>query len=142
MKIAVAIEKPEKTSLLSEVFGRSNFFLIKNSNDYSEEIITNPFVKELGGAVIQSARILIENNVDVVITKHIGINPYRFLASADIKVYLCKEGTARDAIRFFNEGKLTTAEISGEDFIPGRKRKRLGRKFGANKFFNNKKRDV
>jgi len=142
MKIAVTIEKPEKASQLSEVFGRSNFFLIINNNDYSEEIITNPYVKELGGAGIQSARILIENNVDVVITKHIGINPFRFLSSADIKVYLCKEGTAEDTIRLFNEGKLITADIMDEDFFPVRKRKRHGRRFSGNILFNNKKRDV
>lgn len=123
IKIAVAIDKPERLSPLSEVFGRSNFFLIYDLSEDSEDFLTNPFVKELGGAGIQSARYLIENNVDVLIVKKIGINPFRFLTSADIEVYQCHETTATEAIRLFTEGKLNLIENMSGDFVPGRRQK-------------------
>lgn len=126
MKIAVAIAKPEKTSPLSEVFGQSNYFLLYNTSDSSEDILPNPFVKELGGAGIQSARFLIENDVEVVIVKKIGMNPFRFLTSAKIKVYQCKEETSFEAIRLFTEGKLLLIENINKDIAFGRKRKRYG----------------
>jgi predicted Fe-Mo cluster-binding NifX family protein len=129
MKIAVAIVKPEKTSSLSDVFGRSNFFFLFNNSDNSEMILPNPFAKELGGAGIQSARFLIENEVDVVIVKKIGMNPFRFLTSANIKVYQCKEATADEAIRFFSEGKLLQIENVMEDSSFSRKRNRCGKRF-------------
>lgn len=128
-KVAVAIAKPEKVSPLSEVFGRSNYFLLYDTSDNSEEILPNPFVKELGGAGIQSARFLIENRVDVVIVKKIGMNPFRFLASANIKVYQCKEATADEAIQFFSEGKLLQIENMMDDSSFSRKRNRCGKRF-------------
>jgi predicted Fe-Mo cluster-binding NifX family protein len=139
MRIAVTIVKPEKTSLLSEIFGRSDFFLIYNTSDNWEEFLPNPFAKELGGAGIQSARFLIENKIDSVIVKQIGKSPFRFLASANTKVYQCKEGTAAEAIRLFNEGKLILIENINGDIAFGRKRKRYGRKFFGKKYINNKK---
>lgn len=54
MKIAVAILKPEKTSLLSDILGRNNYFLINNSSGNGEELLPNPFVKKLGGEGIHS----------------------------------------------------------------------------------------
>ena len=142
MKIAVAIVKPEKSSLLSDLFGRSNYFLIFNTFKNSEEILSNPFAKELGGAGIQSARFLIENDVDVVIVKKIGINPFRFLASANIKVYQCNEATASETIRFFTEGKLLPIENVTEAFSFGRKRNRFGNKSLRKKYNNNKKGNI
>ncbi|MGK9476377.1 NifB/NifX family molybdenum-iron cluster-binding protein [Melioribacter sp. OK-6-Me] len=142
MKIAVALEKPEKTSQLSEVFGRSNFFLIFNTEGESEKIINNPYAKELGGAGIQAARTLIENNINIVITRNIGTNPFRFLASAGIKVYLCQEGTAADAIQLYNEGKLTAAVSIDYCYTRGKKRKRYGKNCHGNKLFKNKRGDL
>ncbi len=129
MKIAVAIEKPEKSSPISEIFGRSKYFLIHNTKDETEDIISNPFINELGGAGIQSVRFLIEKNVDVVIVNDIGINPFRFLASANIKVYHHENTNANDAIRLLKEEKLVQIDLLNENFAFGRQRKRQGKYF-------------
>jgi len=137
MRIAITIVKAEKTSPLADVFGRSNYFLINNTSDNSENILPNPFAKELGGAGIQSARFLIENKVDVVIVKKIGMNSFRFLTSANIKVYKCKEGTSVEAIQLFSEGKLISIENINKDIAFGRKRKRYGGNFLDKKYIKN-----
>lgn len=142
MKIAVSIDEPEKSSPISEIFGRCNSFLIYDREKKSIEFLTNPFSTEIGGAGIHTAKFLIEKNVDAVIVKNIGENPFRFLTSADIKIFLCKENTALDAIRLFNDEKLTAAEIKDENLFPRRRRKRRNRGNAGNKFFNNKKRDL
>ncbi len=131
MIIVVTIEKPETTSPLSEVFGRSKYFLFNDTSEASIKIIPNPYVKELGGAGIQAARFLIENNAGVVVTKNIGVNPLRFLTSAEINVFTCQEGSALEVIQLFKEGKLNQLETRNDDFSPGRKRKRFGRKFSG-----------
>lgn len=127
MIIAVAIPKPERNSTLSDVFGKSFFFLLHNLADKSEVILSNPFASELDGAGIQSAKLLIENGVDVLIVRQIGRNPLRFLSSAKLKVYQSEETTASDAIRHFAEGKLTMIEETSKDNSFGRKRKRSGK---------------
>lgn len=133
MKIAVAIMKPEKMSPLAQVFGRSNYFLINKTSDNSEIILQNPFANELGGAGIQSARFLIENEVDIVIVKKIGMNPYRFLTSANIKVYQSSDTTGVNAIQLFTEGKLNLIGNTNSDVSSVRKRKRYGEKIIKNK---------
>jgi predicted Fe-Mo cluster-binding NifX family protein len=119
--IAVAIVKPDNTSFLSEVFGRSKYFLISSLKDNFSEIYRNPFASELGDAGIQSARFLIEKNIDVLIVKKIGMNPFRFLTSANIKVYLGKKGSSIEAIQLFTEGKLIFIENIKRDFSFGSK---------------------
>jgi len=141
MKIAVAIEKPEKSSPISEVFGRCYYFLIYDQEKKSEEILRNPFSSELGGAGIECARSLIENDVDVVIVKKIGVNPFRLLTSANIKVYQCNEATASGSIRRFTENKLVLIEKITEDLLPGIKRKRCGKNLSNKRFKIIKKED-
>ncbi len=138
-KIAVTIKNPEKTSPVSEVFGRCSFFLIHNQETNGEEIISNPFANEIGAAGIQSALLLIESNVAVVITKQIGINPFRLLSSANIKVYQCKNCSAAEAIKLFDEGKLYLLENMNGNIFFGRKQNRRGRIFNSKNNFKNKK---
>ncbi len=128
-KIAVAIEKPEKSSPISEIFGRSKYFFIHNTEDETEDIIPNPFTNELGGAGIQSVRFLIEKNIDAVIVNNIGINPFRFFASANIKVYHHKNANANEAIRLLKEEKLLQIDLINENYTFGRNRKRHRKKF-------------
>lgn len=128
-KIAVTIERPERDSSISEVFGRSFYFLIYDQEKELEEILRNPFATELGGAGIQSARFLIEQGVDIVIVNKIGTNPFRFLTSANIKIYECREGNGVEALQLFREERLNQLESSEVNFSIVRKRKRLGRNY-------------
>ncbi|MGQ9798755.1 MAG: NifB/NifX family molybdenum-iron cluster-binding protein [Ignavibacterium sp.] len=75
----------------------------------------------LGWAELQSARVLIDQNVDVLITKKIGINPLRFLSSACIKVYQSKDIILTEIIKNFNEGKLNELRISSNNIVNGGK---------------------
>ncbi|MFH1195827.1 MAG: NifB/NifX family molybdenum-iron cluster-binding protein [bacterium] len=139
MKIAVTVDKPERTAPLSDFFGRCGYILIHDMEKGNEEFISNPFATELGGAGIQLAKLLIENNIDVVIVKKIGLNPFRFVTSAKIKVYQCSEGTADEALRLFSEGKLFLMENIDKSISLGRKHRRRGKQFLDNMYKNSKK---
>lgn len=122
MKIALSISKHfDSTSL--EVFGRSSHYYIHDTEKKTEEILSNPYYIELGGAGLQSARFLIDQNVDVLITKKIGINPLRFLTSARIKVYQSKTTRLAEVIKNYNEGKLNELRISNNNIVIGGKEK-------------------
>ena len=124
-KIAVAVEKPDPLSMISEVFGRSNYFVLSDEKKSAEEIIINPFAKTFGGAGIQTAQLLVENNVDVLIISRIGINPMRILNSAGVKIFICIRENARTALRLYYKGKLKIIDES-QVLIHGKKyRKRF-----------------
>jgi len=127
MLIAVSVNKPELLAELSDMFGRSKYFVIHSSTDNESEFLLNPYSTELGGAGIQSARFLFEKNIDVVITTNIGIHPLKFFNSINIKVYFCSNGSAEEAIELFKEKKLKEIEINENELYAKRNRKRFRR---------------
>lgn len=52
MIIAIPVEKDSKESLVSEHFGRSNYFLIYNTEEQEYKFIENSAAKSSGGAGI------------------------------------------------------------------------------------------
>jgi len=127
MLIAVSVKKPELLSDLSDVFGRSVYYLIYNTINNNPEYFQNPYASELGGAGIQAARILIGKNIDILLTRNIGLNPLRLFCSANVKVYQCSAGTANQAIQLFQSNNLKTIDIAEGYFYPGRHRRRCRR---------------
>jgi predicted Fe-Mo cluster-binding NifX family protein len=114
MLTAVTIDSPIINSLISHNFGRCAFFILFDEEKNSTEILQNPFANTIGtGAGIQLAQLLIEKNVDSVITKQIGLGPLRLLISADIKVYQCStELNAGKAVELLSVKKLQVMDIS------------------------------
>ena len=127
MLIAVSVNKPDLLVEISEMFGRSKYFVIHKSTDNRTEFLLNPYLTELGGAGIQSARFLFEKNIDAVITTNIGINPLSFFNSLNIKVYFFSNGSAEEALKLFKEKKLKEIEINENELYTKRNRKRFRR---------------
>lgn len=112
MKIAISVSKRDDSNPHLEVFGKSSHYLIYNTEKSSEEILSNPYFIELGGAGIQSARFLIDQNIDILITEKIGLNPLRFLTSANVRIFQSKQVSISEILRLFNEEKLKELKIT------------------------------
>ncbi len=125
MKIAFAISGKGANPCFSEVFGRSKYFKIIDSDNGRSSILCNPFSESFGGAGIQTSQFLIENECDVLITKTIGAQALSVLEAAQIKVYLCSCDDSIEAEKQFNEGELEIAKL--EDLVFRRKRRRRRR---------------
>lgn len=126
MLTAVTTDSAALKSLISMSFGRCSFFILFDDTRNSTEIIRNPFANSLGvGAGIQLAQLLIEKNVDTVISPRMGIGPFRLLSSANVRVYRCTGCTALQAVELLNENELIIMDIAS--LSEGRKgRKRYG----------------
>lgn len=111
MNCAFAIQENSIDSQLSDVLGRSKYFLIIDTNTGAKQIITNPFAFSFGGAGIQASQLLIENDCDVLITKTIGAQVLSFLESAGIKVYLYPGMKSEKALELFHDGLLNKASL-------------------------------
>lgn len=110
MKIAMPTKTSSHDAALAPLFGNANFFAFA-SDDSHIDVVT---MEQTGGRDV--ARTLIANNVNVLITSHLGFNPYVLLKSYGIKVYFAGDSriTVTEAINAFHENKLI--EVTADNF--------------------------
>jgi len=110
MKIAVTAKGRGLDSPVDPRFGRAEVFIIYDT-DGSFEFVDNRANLDLTqGAGIQSARNVVAQGVECVITGHCGPKAYRALSAAGVKVVLGATGTVRQAIDRFEAGEIEPAE--------------------------------
>jgi len=98
VKIAVTSFENNLDSLVCPQFGRANYFLIIDTQTLDYEVITNPNIKVVDGAGIQSAQLLIKEEIKALFTGRVGMNAFRILDSAGILIYENVEGIVRVVI--------------------------------------------
>ncbi|MBD3313825.1 hypothetical protein GF345_05265 [Candidatus Woesearchaeota archaeon] len=96
MKIAVASEGKEETSNVSAVSGRAPYYLIFEDKKLVKEI-KNPFTVG-GGAGFSVAQMLINEEVDMVISGNIGGNMQEMLDSKKVKTKIVEGKTVKEAV--------------------------------------------
>jgi predicted Fe-Mo cluster-binding NifX family protein len=116
MRIAVTTIENDLNSQVCPRFGRTNFFLIVDAQTLEYKAIPNPNINVLGGAGIQSAQLLIKEEVKAVLSGKVGMNAFRILDTAGILVYENVEGTVKTTIELFNQKKLKTTNRIGQAF--------------------------
>lgn len=110
MIIAMPIKTSSHNAALAPLFGNAKFFAF--ATDTTQIDIVQ--MEQLGGRDV--ARTIVANNVDVLITSHLGFTPYVLLKSYGIKVYYAGESriTISEAINAFHENRLM--EVTAENF--------------------------
>ena len=111
MKIAVTSQGTDLDSKVDPRFGRAAYILIVDSETLNFEVLDNQEnVNALKGAGIQAASMISEKGVNVLLTGYCGPNAFQTLAAGKIKVVDNVEGTVREAVKSFIEGKFSFAE--------------------------------
>lgn len=109
MRIAVTSTGEDLGSAVDPRFGRAAFFVIGDTETMDFTAIENE--NAAGGAAgIGSAKRVIDEGVDAVLTGHCGPNAQRTLDAAGVKIYTDVTGTVAEAVERFKSGKLTTAD--------------------------------
>ncbi len=107
MIVCVTAKGPGPEDLMEERFGRSPYFLFKNTEGGEWSSIANKFADTAGGVGPRAAQVLIDRGTHVLITGNIGGNALAVLQAAGIEIYLFKSsGTAADAFQKFIAGQL------------------------------------
>lgn len=101
--------------------------MLHDTADDREEVLDNPYADSLGDAGIQSAQMLIERNVDAVITGGIGRNALRVLTAAGVQTYKCRGQKISQAVLQIVDNKLESLE-SAQDMVRRRLRERRRRR--------------
>jgi len=91
-------------------FGRCPYFLVVDTETLKAEPVENPNLTLGGGAGIQSAQLMAEHDVKVVLTGNCGPNAYQTLNAAEIEVIVGVSGMVRDAVKQFKSGALSSTQ--------------------------------
>lgn len=108
VKVAVSVKSNNLNSEVSDIFGRSPYFIIAEIVDgkiEKTEIIENKSTDQMGGAGISAAQLIAEKDVKNVIIGNIGPRASDILSQFNIAIYYGK-GVAKDVLQQFIEGKL------------------------------------
>lgn len=111
MKIAVTASGPDLDSQIESRFGRCQYFIIVDTDTMEYEAIRNPNVQVGGGAGIQSAQMMAQNDVEVVLTGNCGPNAFRVFSQAGIKIVTGVSGLVRESVEKFKSGAISEATV-------------------------------
>ena len=110
MKVAISSSGTDQSAQVDPRFGRCQYFLIIDTESGNTEAVPNAAQSAGGGAGIQAAQTVADQNVETVLTGNVGPNAHRALQAADITVLTGVSGTVSDALQAFLEGKYAAAE--------------------------------
>jgi predicted Fe-Mo cluster-binding NifX family protein len=117
MKIAITSERPDIESLVDPRFGRAKVFMVFDDKNATWEVIDNKQnLQAAQGAGIQSAANVVNAGCTVLISGHCGPKAFTALNKAEIAVYTVTEGTVKNALDSYKQGKLTkidSANVEG-----------------------------
>jgi len=109
MKIAVTSTGPTLDDYVEVRFGRCAYFLVIDPDTLDCESIRNPNIDLGGGAGIQSAHLLANKDVTVVMTGNCGPNAFQTFGAAGIQVITGIAGKVRDAVQMYKSGAVSAA---------------------------------
>jgi predicted Fe-Mo cluster-binding NifX family protein len=111
MKIAVTSQGTDLDSSMDPRFGRAAYILIVDTETLDFEVMDNKEnVNALKGAGIQTASMVSEKGAKVLLTGFCGPKAFMVLDAAKIKVANEAKGTVREAVKAFEDGKLSFAD--------------------------------
>lgn len=112
--IGIPVKDNSKNPEIDERFGRSNMFCIA-SNSGEIKVISNSAKDQTSGAGGQAVKLLSDENVDIIISPHVGPKAIDAIKALGIKVY--KVGEAKTVNDALNMLKSDTLEIQETESI-------------------------
>ena len=109
MDIALTSMGQTLDSQVDPRFGRTAYFIVVDTESMEFKTIENQSINAVGGAGINSAKVVIDAGAQAVLTGNCGPNAQRTLNAAGVKLYTGVTGTISGAIELFKNGSLVEA---------------------------------
>jgi len=111
MKIAVTSTGTDLDSQVDPRFGRAAYILIVDSETLDFEALDNKEnANAMQGAGIQTASMVSDKQVEVLLTGFCGPNAFKAMKAANIGVANNAEGTVKNAVKSYLDGKLPLSD--------------------------------
>lgn len=110
MRVAITSTGKELTSEIDPRFGRAAYFIIVDSETMDYKVVENQQNFNLPqGAGIQAGKMIVDNNVDVLITGNCGPKAFNLLQHAKVQVIIGAQGKVIDTLSRYRKGELDNA---------------------------------
>ncbi len=117
MKIAISSQGNDLQSQMDPRFGRAKSFIIYDTETKDYKGISNDQnLQATQGAGIQSAKNVIDNGAEALITGNVGPKAFTTLESAGVQIYLAASGTIEQVIENYTNNtlkKVDSANVEG-----------------------------
>ncbi len=116
MKIAVTAKAPHLDAEVDPRFGRAAHILIVDTETMEAEALDNSDnINAFRGAGIQAAGMVCDKGIHALLTGYCGPKAFAVLEAAGVKVANDFNGTVRQAVEDFKNGKVTYADQPNAD---------------------------
>jgi len=115
MKVAVPVDEKSMQTGVCPSFGRAPYFWMFDMETQESIFLDNSAASSQGGAGIKAAQALLDQGIKAVLTPRCGENAAEVLKAADIALYKTIQGSARENVEAFADGKLALLQ----DIHPG-----------------------
>ena len=106
MKICITSSCQSLEDVVDSRFGRCQYFIIADTENWQFEAIQNPALSAGGAAGIQAAQFIVTKGVEAVLTGNVGPNAFKTLTTAGIKIVAGLSGiTVKEALERFKAGE-------------------------------------
>lgn len=119
MIIAVTSSGPKLKSEIDPRFGRCPYFIIYDTDNNKFEAIENSNMRGMGGVGVQSAQMMADKGVQVVISGNCGPNAFRTMNAAGIQLISGATGTVESVIQEYKKGNLKPTNQSNVESHSG-----------------------
>ena len=106
MKIAIPMEKKDIKDEICISFGRSQYYLIFDTESKKSVFIENTAAQSAGGAGIKASQLIVDSGAKVVITPRCGKNAADILIEANIDIYKSENISAIENIEKYLAKRL------------------------------------
>jgi predicted Fe-Mo cluster-binding NifX family protein len=112
MKICISSTGNSMESAMDPRFGRCEFFAIVDTETNETKLIDNAAAKSGGGAGIAAGQLIVDNDVEVLITGNVGPNANDVLKAAKIKIVRGKKVSLNENLEMFKNNEFEVIETT------------------------------
>lgn len=98
MRYAVVAREPNTNGLVSPVFGRCAWLILFDDATGATEVIENPAATASGGAGIQTAQIVLDHDIDVLVAPKLGPKAHEVLTRGGVRFVFLQDISVGEAL--------------------------------------------